>query len=413
MAADEERLRALFTTFDADGSGTLDAEELLEILTRGTTGLSLEDAKEIVTDFDDNKDGVLSVDEFVKAMAAVGGTPAAPGPPKVGDFILVTSGYYEGRVGKVHRIAIDYNPVDLHEIEECEYKGSLEGTLSKFFFVESGEVGHDIEPIADDQKFNIWNEETQEQDELDAAQAAQLRAKLRACATGKPKLYNVIFTDLKGGAAVIGEGLTRISHEDAFKGADDFEGGYDDEDEEETKAFIAQQYKARLYGYVEGKVVSIDKATMEARLTAGRARWAAKRAAQDAAQEAAMQKEWEKRGKAGRVPRVGEDRTSPVHSMWWELPWFDQWVSEGCDHQVLGISLEGIQQLLEHECFGGRAFSRQDFPALDWVTQAFGGQGETGYIGYDLGQVVRDFDVVCARTHTTPAKRAHAHPRGA
>ena len=142
---------------------------------------------------------------------------------------MVTSGYYEGRVGKVHRIAIDYNPVDLHEIEEREYKGSLEGTLSKFFFVESGEVGHDIEPIADDQKFRTLNEETQKMEELDAAQAAQLRAKLRACATGKPKLYNVIFTDLKGGAAVIGEGLTRISHEDAFKGADDFEGGYDDE----------------------------------------------------------------------------------------------------------------------------------------------------------------------------------------
>ena len=62
-AAGDEHLRALFATFDADGSGTLDAEELLAVLTRGAGGLSLEDAKEIVNDFDDNKDGVLSVDE--------------------------------------------------------------------------------------------------------------------------------------------------------------------------------------------------------------------------------------------------------------------------------------------------------------------------------------------------------------
>ena len=59
----DDHLRTLFATFDTDGSGTLDAEELLAILTRGASGLSLEDAKEIVDDFDENKDGVLSVDE--------------------------------------------------------------------------------------------------------------------------------------------------------------------------------------------------------------------------------------------------------------------------------------------------------------------------------------------------------------
>ena len=64
---DADRLRTLFNLFDRDGSGTLDAEELLEILTRGSDGLSLADAKEIVDSFDENKDGVLSVDEFVKA----------------------------------------------------------------------------------------------------------------------------------------------------------------------------------------------------------------------------------------------------------------------------------------------------------------------------------------------------------
>ena len=52
--ADDEHLRTLFTTFDRDGSGTLDAEELVAILTRGASGLSLDDAKDIVNDFDDN-----------------------------------------------------------------------------------------------------------------------------------------------------------------------------------------------------------------------------------------------------------------------------------------------------------------------------------------------------------------------
>ena len=93
---DADRLRTLFNLFDRDGSGTLDAEELLEILTRGSGGLSLADAKEIVDSFDENKDGVLSVDEFVKAMSAVGGE--LPSEPAVGEYVKITSGKYKGRV---------------------------------------------------------------------------------------------------------------------------------------------------------------------------------------------------------------------------------------------------------------------------------------------------------------------------
>ena len=97
--ADEDYFRSLFNTFDRDGSGTLDAEELLEILTRGTSSLSLEDAKEIVNDFDENKDGVLSVEEFVKAMGAVGQDVASV--PAVGEHVRVTSGRYKDRVGVI------------------------------------------------------------------------------------------------------------------------------------------------------------------------------------------------------------------------------------------------------------------------------------------------------------------------
>ena len=87
---DEAKLRDLFSLFDRDGSGSLDAEELLAILTRGDQGLSLADAQEIIKDFDDNKDGVLTVDEFIKAWAVVGGggDGSAVAAPAAGDYVL-------------------------------------------------------------------------------------------------------------------------------------------------------------------------------------------------------------------------------------------------------------------------------------------------------------------------------------
>ena len=68
---DVERLRTLFNLFDRDGSGTLDAEELLEILTRGSGGLSLAHAKEIVDSFDENKVPALRHNQHSMPLTAV------------------------------------------------------------------------------------------------------------------------------------------------------------------------------------------------------------------------------------------------------------------------------------------------------------------------------------------------------
>ena len=274
-------------------------------------------------------------------MASVG-APPAPGPPtKVGEFCFVASGYYEGRIGQVKNIEPDFG---------------------------LGKTG----PRKD-----LGQDGTKTE--------------------GKPNLYSVTFTDMKGGGATIGEGIEHISFEAAFNDPRRINGEINGDeptaDERAAQSNGLQIRREMVFTHVEGKLVALDKAQMEARLKVDRDKWVARRKAYDEAQEAAMQKEWEKRGKQGRVPRVGEDRTAPVHCMWYDLPWFDQWVADGCDHQVLGISAEGVERLLEEENFGDPSdFTRKE--SLAWVTQAFGDMRTTGYIGYDLGQAVRDFNVV-------------------
>jgi len=114
---------------------------------------------------------------------------------------------------------------------------------------------------------------------------------------------------------------------------------------------------------------------------------------------------YEAKGKTGRVPRVGADRTSPIAPEWWDLPWFDAWVAGGCDHQLLGITVKGLERLLEDwtgDSDGGlndeinflATFQRGTHPGLEWVTDAFGREEDTGPIGYDLGHFVRIWDMV-------------------
>lgn len=71
---EEDNIRAAFATFDADGSGTISADELCSVLTRPTEGkkaLSREDALDIIGEFDKNGDGVLQMEEFVLSFAEV------------------------------------------------------------------------------------------------------------------------------------------------------------------------------------------------------------------------------------------------------------------------------------------------------------------------------------------------------
>ena len=69
-----KEMRLNFMFFDIDNSGSLSAKEFLQVLTRHhgpAEGLSLSDAQELLDLFDTNGDGVLDVEEFIKAMISM------------------------------------------------------------------------------------------------------------------------------------------------------------------------------------------------------------------------------------------------------------------------------------------------------------------------------------------------------
>ena len=70
-----EILKEAFTTFDRDGSGHLDADEVIAILTRAGGGnpMTKEDAKEFIKMFDVDGDNHMNVSEFIDAMKAMTG----------------------------------------------------------------------------------------------------------------------------------------------------------------------------------------------------------------------------------------------------------------------------------------------------------------------------------------------------
>ena len=72
MASRDDILKA-FRLFDTDGSGKLSAQEIVAILTRtgGGAALTLQDAKEIVEDFDEDEDGELNIEEFAAAFESI------------------------------------------------------------------------------------------------------------------------------------------------------------------------------------------------------------------------------------------------------------------------------------------------------------------------------------------------------
>ena len=194
-------------------------------------------------------------------MASVGAPPALGPPTKVGEFCFVASGYYEGRVGQVQNIEPDSG-----------FDGKTEG---------------------------------------------------------KPNLYMVTFTDMNGGGAKIGEGIDQVSFEAAYNDPDriklDQEGFEFREDEDEDAAEKREdEYrdakavfdrKMHVFSHVEGKLLALDKAQMEARLKADRDKWVTKRKAYDAAQEAAMQgtHAWIARSSPRRLLPTPSAATMAVH----------------------------------------------------------------------------------------------------
>ena len=67
-----EKLQAAFKMFDKDGSGSISAEEIREVLSfGGTNPLSKEAIDAIIKQVDENGDGDISYEEFVDMMKNV------------------------------------------------------------------------------------------------------------------------------------------------------------------------------------------------------------------------------------------------------------------------------------------------------------------------------------------------------
>ena len=56
--------------FDRDGNGTIDREELRDVMQQLGEKLSEEDIEEMIQDADQNGDGVIDYKEFVRYMTA-------------------------------------------------------------------------------------------------------------------------------------------------------------------------------------------------------------------------------------------------------------------------------------------------------------------------------------------------------
>ena len=70
--ASEDKLRAAFRMFDKDGSGIISAEEIREVLTfGGSNSLSTEAVDKIIKQVDENGDGEISFEEFVRMMTSL------------------------------------------------------------------------------------------------------------------------------------------------------------------------------------------------------------------------------------------------------------------------------------------------------------------------------------------------------
>jgi hypothetical protein len=80
-SADE--LEKAFANFDVEGSGSLSADEFVNILTRegGGAALTVDEAKALIASVDANGDGELQLEEFVALMATPGSLSLLSSPP--------------------------------------------------------------------------------------------------------------------------------------------------------------------------------------------------------------------------------------------------------------------------------------------------------------------------------------------
>lgn len=63
-----KNLEITFKSIDSDGSGTLDLDELRKAFEAGGRKRSIEFWKNFISTIDENKDGVIQLDEFINGM---------------------------------------------------------------------------------------------------------------------------------------------------------------------------------------------------------------------------------------------------------------------------------------------------------------------------------------------------------
>merc|ERR1719297_797162 len=69
LSKDElQQLRAAFKFFDKDGNGTVEPEEISEVMKVLGVNLTLEELTDIMSNLDENGDGVMDFNEFVMMM---------------------------------------------------------------------------------------------------------------------------------------------------------------------------------------------------------------------------------------------------------------------------------------------------------------------------------------------------------
>jgi calcium-dependent protein kinase len=69
----EEHLRNAFSMFDIDGSGKIDAKEIIQLLTGGETSdaLDREQVLQIIEEVDVDGDGEIDFEEFILMMRSI------------------------------------------------------------------------------------------------------------------------------------------------------------------------------------------------------------------------------------------------------------------------------------------------------------------------------------------------------
>ncbi|KAI8335964.1 hypothetical protein BC941DRAFT_398873 [Chlamydoabsidia padenii] len=80
LTSKQQELLDTFKVFDKDGDGVINAKELTAMMHQLGDRITMEEAKQLISDVDDNHDGVVGFDEFARMMGVQ--PPESPTPSK-------------------------------------------------------------------------------------------------------------------------------------------------------------------------------------------------------------------------------------------------------------------------------------------------------------------------------------------